>query len=75
MKPASALAILLPSISLAQYPTRGQRLPHFSIASSKNLKLYPLNPAGQRLQALDKADDGRFILGTTPTLWYELAGN
>jgi len=43
-----------------------------SIASSKNLKLYPLTPDGRRLEAV-KPDKGGFILGTAPTLWYELS--
>jgi len=44
-----------------------------TLASSQNLKLYPLNSDGQRLEGLNKADKGGFILGTSPTLWYELS--
>jgi len=44
-----------------------------SLASSKTHKLYPLNPDGQRLEAVNRAGTTGFMLGTAPTMWYELS--
>jgi hypothetical protein len=41
--------------------------------SSAPLRLYPLDPSGQRVQELLSNAAGTFDLGNSPTLWYEIA--
>jgi len=45
----------------------------FKLDGLKNLRLIPLTAAGQPTEAIAKPDPAGFILGNTPTLWYELS--